>query len=253
MSFTYAISDIHGQYHLLEKVLSLIDLSEKENRLFLLGDYIDRGPQSLKTILKVKALAEEKPEQVFPLAGNHEFMFLCDLIEPTFSRDSMTRLYSMLTKEEQEKFKALHDRNQIRFTTLQDFVAEEKKDLIAWIENLDLSLETNSQIFVHAGIDEVDNWEDVTDQRTMLWTREIKKGTFSKDVIVGHTPTPTMVTDPSFHGIIWDGESHFYIDGLAFRTNELQILRFDRDEETYCYYDYKEEAYLPLSPYLDFS
>ena len=41
----YAISDIHGCLKSFQALLEKIDL-KKEDELFLLGDYIDRGPDS---------------------------------------------------------------------------------------------------------------------------------------------------------------------------------------------------------------
>ena len=42
----YAISDIHGYLNEFIDALNKIDLSDRENRLILLGDYIDNGSQS---------------------------------------------------------------------------------------------------------------------------------------------------------------------------------------------------------------
>ncbi|MQP87799.1 serine/threonine protein phosphatase, partial [Streptococcus mitis] len=45
MAKIYAISDIHGHYNEFIKSINKIDLSDKQSRLILLGDYIDNGSQ----------------------------------------------------------------------------------------------------------------------------------------------------------------------------------------------------------------
>ena len=48
----FAMSDIHGKYELFEKRISQIKqlLKEKDNKLILLGDYIDRGSKSYECL-----------------------------------------------------------------------------------------------------------------------------------------------------------------------------------------------------------
>ena len=43
MGYTYVMSDIHGMSHLLKEMLEKIRFSA-EDRLYILGDMIDRGP-----------------------------------------------------------------------------------------------------------------------------------------------------------------------------------------------------------------
>jgi len=64
----YACSDIHGQYGLYRDMLSDLDLKEAD-RLYILGDMIDRGPQSLEIVKDVMS----RPN-VICLLGNHERM-----------------------------------------------------------------------------------------------------------------------------------------------------------------------------------
>ena len=46
----FAISDIHGCFDLFMEKLKLIEpeLQDANNKLILLGDYIDRGPDSFR-------------------------------------------------------------------------------------------------------------------------------------------------------------------------------------------------------------
>lgn len=70
----YAIGDIHGGSRTLRALLAAIGL-HMGDRLYLLGDYVDRGNDSrgvLDTILALTAAGHD----IRPLRGNHDDMFL---------------------------------------------------------------------------------------------------------------------------------------------------------------------------------
>lgn len=76
MNKVYACSDLHGRLDLWEKISAYCDESDK---IYFLGDAIDRGPDGVK--LMYKLLADKR---VTYLKGNHEDMFVefgTDLIE----------------------------------------------------------------------------------------------------------------------------------------------------------------------------
>jgi serine/threonine-protein phosphatase PP1 catalytic subunit len=62
--------DIHGQFNDLLRWFELTKV-ETSNYLFL-GDYVDRGKQSLETMILLLALKLKRPENIFLLRGNHE-------------------------------------------------------------------------------------------------------------------------------------------------------------------------------------
>ncbi len=64
----YIVGDLHGCFSLLERLLSAVHFDESRDRLFSVGDLIDRGPESLRCM----QLLDET--WFYAVQGNHELM-----------------------------------------------------------------------------------------------------------------------------------------------------------------------------------
>lgn len=76
----FIVGDLHGAIGLLNKFMKFIGFDKEKDRMFSVGDLIDRGPHSFKTL---KLIYEP---WFFVTPGNHEEMFY-SFIDPYGDRD----------------------------------------------------------------------------------------------------------------------------------------------------------------------
>lgn len=246
----YAVSDIHGCLDELKAALGHIDLSG-DNRLILLGDYIDYGPDSGGVLRRVRDLQRvHGPERVIALRGNHEEAFLewldayggPDAGQPDeygltpwsdwLDHDPGFGTFRTLVTAEQWGFfrrvlpTLSEDSRNIEAARL---VLAADPALMDWLRSLPYFYEAEGQIFVHAGIDEEagDWWPWTTQEYVFTQKFPAETGPFYKDIIAGHVGTSGLAGDPDAHGVFWDGENHYYIDGSIQRGGRLNLLAWD--------------------------
>jgi serine/threonine protein phosphatase 1 len=244
MAEIYAMSDIHGFYDIMQKNLDLIDLSDKDTKLILCGDFIDYGPDSCKVLYKIKELINSYPSQVVAIKGNHETMFL----EFLYAKDSdiwnvewlgtdndFSTVNTFITKSSKEKIEQIKTKlgyHHYLFRAakiIKKDILTNHIELIQWLNNLPLNYETETQIFVHAGIDEEaeEFWKHGTPDEYFVSKFPATFGKFHKDIIAGHISTSTLAKDKDFHDVFWDGESHFFIDGETNVSGTIPVLKYD--------------------------
>lgn len=107
--------------------------------------------------------------------------------------------------------------------------------MIKWIRSLKSYYETETQIFVHAGVEEEaeEYWKYGSADDIFLWKYPATLGPFFKTIIAGHIGTGSLAGDNSFHDVFYDGASHYYIDGSVYKNGKLLLLAYDETDGRY--------------------
>jgi len=69
---TYAIGDVQGCYHSLRSLLSKTEFDPSRDRLWLVGDLINRGAGSLEVLRLLVEYHSQYPSSVTAVLGNHD-------------------------------------------------------------------------------------------------------------------------------------------------------------------------------------
>ena len=80
----YLISDIHGHYNKFRTMLRKINFDRKNDHMIVMGDVLDRGPNSYKLIEYIKNYMEDGSMEI--LLGNHE-LFAARYIEGKLEKE----------------------------------------------------------------------------------------------------------------------------------------------------------------------
>lgn len=217
---TIVISDIHGCFLTLKKLLEKIEYHSTD-QLLILGDLIDRGPRS-KEVLDFFLEVQKIGSPVVLLRGNHEVMFLDAL------RDSAL---------EARFIRAGGD------ATLRSFGVDKVHDVpmpyIHLIQKMWSHYEDEFGIYVHAGLNflKANIFED---EEPMYWSREmtidpVKTG--GRPVIHGHTPTRLSVIEQMINskslnyrinvdnGCVFPGEGYNQLMAYFPKTNHFVVQK----------------------------
>jgi len=132
-----AFGDIHGCFKAANKAVELAN-EEKALAIFL-GDYVDRGPDSIKTLEVLIEAKKQNPEWIF-LRGNHDQMLL-DLILDKQKPNTIFDVISGKTSNE-ETSKVF-----FQWKTCDDTLQQE---IVTFLNDTKFYHETEHWIFVHA-------------------------------------------------------------------------------------------------------
>ena len=196
---TYVMGDVHGMYTRFLEMLHTIQFKDSD-RLIMIGDVIDRGPNGLDVLERVM-----NAPNIEMVMGNHELMMLDYL--------------SAQTPKE-----AIHDRSiwfhnggKPTFDALMKLSEEEHEHIRGYLLNLPISMEIEvgkQKYYLVHGFPEDDAYD-------ALWSRPNKHSRNpledpSVRVIVGHTATCYL------HGTT-DEDAFNYLNELADRNEHLMI------------------------------
>ena len=118
----YAIGDIQGCYAELEQMLLLISFDPAKDKLWFVGDLVNRGPDSLKVLRLVKSLGDS----AITVLGNHDLHLLAVA----------------------EGVVELH-----RSDTLNEILnAPDRDELLTWLRQQRLLHAEEGHVLVHAGL-----------------------------------------------------------------------------------------------------
>jgi serine/threonine protein phosphatase 1 len=180
ITLTFAIGDVHGCLGKLDDLMRRCT-DQRPYRYVMLGDYIDRGPDSRLVINRLRTLCTQRPGGIVCLMGNHEDMLLAALEEPT-------EIGSWIDNGGD--------------ATLESYGVDAPDELpdadIEWIRNLPLCHDDGLRFFVHAGIDPAVAL-DRQDRMTTLWTRKRYPETLNPGRLVVHGHTPVHADQPELH------------------------------------------------------
>ena|SRR5438067_729521 len=152
---TYAIGDVHGCYRKLAQLVGhcTVHCGADSPRFILIGDYVDRGPESAEVVRFLIEAQRNAPDRIVCLRGNHEAM----LIDAANDGDELLWLLNGGD------------------ATLRSYGVRDAADIPAehliWFKALPLAISDGQRFFVHAGI-EPGIPLDRQPEQSMLWIRE---------------------------------------------------------------------------------
>lgn len=222
MERTFVIGDIHGCSKTFKKLLKDVLKVTKEDNIYLLGDYIDRGPDSKKVVKRIIKM-KQNGYKIFPIIGNHELLLL----------DSINFIENH----------HIWFQNGAKYTLKSfgiNYANELKPKYIEFFRNLPYYYIVDKFIIVHGGLNFTIN-DPFQDKEAMVWIRDNNvdlKKTGGRRLITGHTPVPLDKIQKSLskNKILLDGGCVYYNHHallgylVALELNSMQLY-FQRNIE----------------------
>lgn len=228
---TWVIGDIHGYVNTFKTILLKIK-PQPGDRVILLGDLVDRGPDS-KGVFDTILDQQEKGLDLLCIRGNHDDLMLKSYVEEQENQGLFKFIKRDYTKR--SWFNMGGD------STMKSFNARKMVDIdpkyYELIDNMYHYLEDENHFYVHAGFD-FSKEKPFEDIQAMMWIRDfnakndIVKG---KKIVHGHTPLDLefiqeVIENPTIHDFIAldNGVSITNVYGkgnlLAYETKSKTLL-----------------------------
>lgn len=217
----YAIGDVHGCLDLLldaeRKIANDLQLTNGRGLVIMLGDYIDRGPDSAGVISHLLAKTPENMKRVC-LCGNHESAFLGFLREPLknlwwLDLGGRETLRSYGIDPDTFPDRGTSPSHEFKHALSEAIPAEHEY----FLASLPIALSVGRYLFVHAGVRPGVPFDAQSDE-DLMWIREpfLTQGPrLPVTVVHGHTP----IEAPRFES------GRIGIDTGAFITGRLTVLK----------------------------
>jgi len=186
----YVIGDIHGCNDLFESLIMAIEEEAKaapdlEVKVVLLGDLVDRGPDSRMVIANARDWQARRDVQI--LAGNHEEMFLqsfdnTKVLRHFIRHGGRDTILSYGVPESTYNNASLEELQEL----IREYVPKKDRKFLA---SFDEMLTAGDYVFVHAGIKPGVELAEQS-REDLLWIREKfldHEGAHPLHVVHGHT------------------------------------------------------------------
>lgn len=228
----YVISDIHGCYKEYKKALEIINFNDSDT-LYILGDCIDRGYDSVKVLKDMMCRAN-----VVPIVGNHEYMALTvlkDLCVEITEENVQTQLNVETLQKYTDWIQNGGDKTAREFRALP---YDEKLEILDYLGDFSIyekvRVKGRNYLLVHGGLEPFHAGMAVDDFSItqLLFSKADYDKMYFRDTftITGHTPT---IMVPGNKGTVIKKNNHIAIDcGCVFGYN-LAVYCMETDSEVY--------------------
>lgn len=228
----FAVGDVHGRADLLADLLSLLEeRAAAEQRqggppvLVLLGDYVDRGPDT-PGVLDLLLTGRPHGYERRYLKGNHEQYMLAFMQAPLENRAWVVQggaetLISYGVQPPAPRGASDDD----WLAAAEALCAAVPPAHVEFLNGLERYVAFGDYAFVHAGVDAARTLEEQTDE-DLFWSRErfiASKRPFSHRVVHGHTPVEQPYAD----------RRRIAVDTGAYASGTLTAARFEGAEVSF--------------------
>jgi protein phosphatase len=226
------ISDIHGELELFKDLLEKTAFSP-EDYLIINGDLCEKGSNSHGVVRYIMKLSANNPN-VHVTEGNCDTL-VEDLLEetPKLLNYLRTRSHSIIHEWLEQSGLKLNEDTQVK--EIKELLRDRYSEEINWLMGLPTAIETTDYIFVHAGLEDMEDWKE-TDRIKAITYRSFLDNTHTagKYVVVGHWPVVNYSSViPSHNPIIDETRKIIAIDGgnVIKKTGQLNAFIIDRTTE----------------------
>lgn len=212
----FCVGDIHGNFTALEKLLLMVNFDKTKDRLFSVGDLVDRGLESLRAIEFINY------DWFYAIAGNHERIIV------------NIKLKSY--EEAYPKNKVNKEGNQWYF----NLTDEDKMKYVKTFEDLPIAIQVGNVGLVHAS--PLGSWRATVNAikknrekkvKEIFWSRKLAKRVAAKKkiptisgikhVVVGHT----IFKEPIYTSNMFFLDTGFYNTGGSMCLLNLDTLKIE--------------------------